>query len=137
MSNPILTRALQLEMLDVAVDEGGPLYQASLLLLKEQFTPGPTLTVAEVEAKEADFDGYAMEEDLVYGSSYQAPDGTIRVAPPSVQFEATGDTEPNMIHGWAVVNKAGTKVMYSKLYDAPISIEHADDGLLVIPELVI
>lgn len=133
--NPVATRTMRLAMLDRLVAVGGPLADAQLVLVKEPFTHGPALAPADLVL--ADFDGYAAEAALVYGSAYVAPDGTTRVAPPTVQFEATGATTPNTIHGWAVLNAGGTAVLYSALLDEPVAIEAADDGVIVLPEYVL
>lgn len=134
MSIPVSTRAMRLAMLDGLIAVGAILAAAQLQLIQNAFTPGPDLVPGDLT--EADFDGYAAEAALAYDSAYVASDGTYRIAPPSVNFQSTGNTTPNVLYGWAVLNTGGTVVEYSGLFDDPISIANADDGVTVLPEYV-
>jgi hypothetical protein len=130
----ISTRALRLAQLDGLTGVGKPLAAAQLQLSKSAFTPGPTMIPADFD--EADFVGYAAEAALAYGTAFVAGDGTYRIQPPSVNFQATADTTPNVLYGWVVLNTGGTAVLYAGLFDNPIPINLADDGVEVNPVLI-
>lgn len=132
---PLATRALKLAMLNRLATAGGPLNAGVLQLVAAPFTPGPGLVPGDLTP--ATFTGYAEQAALVMGGAYVAADGTYRMGPPSVQFEATDGVTPNVIYGWAVLNTAKTGVEYAGLLDNPVSIQAAGDGIVIDPELIL
>lgn len=78
-------------------------------LYQNTLTPSVLSTKAELEAAEADYDGYLPITVTAWGAPFlSALGGAIQM--PSVQFQPTGDTTPNTINGAWIETAGGVLV---------------------------
>jgi hypothetical protein len=79
---------------------GGPLELVRARLIKDNFVPGPSVTLPELEAHEADFNGYAASPNLVWLAPYIGPSGEGKMSAQDVQFRPTDSAVPNTIYSY-------------------------------------
>jgi len=103
-------------------------------LYKDGFTPGSNQTYAAFDAAECDFTGYARSAALVWGTPFADSAKNAIVAAASVQFQATGAGTPNSVKGYAVLNAAGTGILWAEDFDAPRLMDENADAIIVLPK---
>lgn len=77
----------------------------ALHLVKESFNPTDLTTLAEMDAIEADYSGYAAKTIAAWGASYTPPEGGAAIRSGEQQFNFVPETPPtpdvtNLIYGW-------------------------------------
>lgn len=107
-------------------------------LFKSTFTPSSGMTYADFAAAEADFAGYARSAALVFGTPYADSANRAVLAAASVQFTSTGATPNNTIGGYAVLDSAGTGLLWAEMFSlngapTPILIDAASKAITVVP----
>lgn len=97
-------------------------------LYKHGMTPTPTTARAELQANEADFDGYAAAAIAAWSNPCLAPGGGYMVVSPLLSWHMTGSTTPNTIGGmW--VQDANDVVRYIVRFGAGVEMDSADSCL--------
>lgn len=130
MTIPAVTRVDALEAL---IDVAAPFAAPTVRLFQTDITITPNLTLADLVAEEADFDGYAASGAIVWGAVHEDVAQNAVVNGPLVPFLCTGDTTPNDIYGYWLTT-GGLCVGVEK-FAAPISMNANLDYLAVVPQL--
>lgn len=106
----------QLEALTVAM---GRLDAAIVRLYQEGYTPTESSTMADLDAVEADYDGYAEAAIVDWNEAGTDDDGEVIITADSTQFIPTGVTTPNSIGGYYVVDSTGATLKFAVPFDSP------------------
>lgn len=136
------TTALFRKFADLVAAEVATLAPATgnkVALIKAEFTPAKTLVMADLTL--ADFDG---STPIVCGTGTQptgddpgSGDRKIDILPPAGgwRWETTGTTNlPQTIHGFCLMDNAGTTLLGTELLDEPIVLSAADQ-VLELPDV--
>jgi len=95
--------------------------------------PAPTMEVTVADFTEATFDGYAAATGLVPSAAYYDGQGVNFIfTGGALNFLCTGPTVSQMVVGaWLTCTLAGAtnKLLASCLFDAPIAVARAGDGI--------
>jgi len=133
----VLTRAALDCMLDRFAGIGGTdsigLDSVSLGLFKQPLGPTVDSTLAELEAIEADFPGYARIPLGAWTGPFTAQNGKTLVADGAIVFEATGDDSTNTIYGQFLVGSDSLTLIGAEPFNSPISLGEAGRALVVTP----
>lgn len=121
-----------------AKSEQTALALAVVKLIQEGFpTPTPDSIMADLDAAEADYDGYAPEAITAWLDPVAAVGGGYRITAPTVQFGL--DVQPaagNAIVGYWIETATGTGVMV-RLFDAPVAMVNVGNSVQVNPTITI
>lgn len=126
--------------LGVLIGAAGEFEDALVALFKDGWEPNTGMTYAEFEAEETDFTGYARSAAVVWGAAGIDDSGNAVVAAASVQFTATAATVSNVVGGYAVLNAAGTGILWAEKFldadgnPAPVTINAAGKFVVVVPK---
>jgi len=87
----------------------------------------------------ATFDGYAQSSILTFSDPVNAEDSGAEIVPGHALFICTGDTTPNTIRGYALLNGTppATKLVYAVKYDTPKEVAVEGDFVRVEPAMVL
>ena len=109
---------------------------ASVLHLFKQnpaFNPTITTTLAEFNANEADFDGYATKTIATWGTPVLLGAAWATYAPTQTfLWELDTDAVGNAIGGWYLVTSGGELMDYG-IYDPPIPVSGEGQAVIVTP----
>lgn len=107
-------------------------------LFKDGFVPTVTTTKAELDAQEADFDGYTAGGETVAAwlSPLLDPAGGASIESGTVQFEWAHDTDDvtNLIGGWYYTTAAGQLIVGT--FPVSIPMEGPGQGIPLNVKLV-
>lgn len=110
---------------------GGALTGAKVGLTKADILPAPEVTLADVEAAEADFAGYARKAATWLAPSV-SDDGKPEIVGQVPEFRPTDESVDNTAFQAFLVNAAGDELLALGTLDgAPIPMGQATDSLLV------
>lgn len=114
---------------DMATQLGSALWTATKFhLCKLDIDPTLLTTLAELEAEEADFGGYAAAS-LTFGTPYVDAAGNPQAVANAV-FIATSAATPNTLYTWYLTNTAETVLIGSgRLDNTPVTIINTGDGI--------
>lgn len=96
-------------------------------LFQNTITPTVLTTKAELEAAEADYDGYAPKTVANWNEPFLGSLGAA-IQMPVQQFQPTGSTTPNIING-AWVETAGGVLVFIVTFPASVSMASAADAI--------
>lgn len=88
--------------------------------------------LADLEAHEVTFTGYARQPITTWGSSGLTADFHARSQGDTVTFTSTDVSDSSTITGWALVDNANGVVLQAGLYDTPFVIA-AGQGYITTP----
>lgn len=113
-----------------------PWVDVAVKLFKGDFTPSPAMTLAELDAIEADFDGYVAEVlTALFGNPYVNLAGKISMdAGTTADFNSSGGTTPNDIYGWYMTDDGGTVLIAAERFTGgpiPVAAAGVHIGVLV------
>lgn len=128
-------QALALQVLGMLIDTGAPFDGCKIGLYKNNLTPTPQTILSELTP--CDFDGYSLSSAVVWGTPFNSGADACSVPGSMKEFVATGDTTANVVYGAYIVDGAGTTLLATERFDAPVSVVHEDDGLALLPMLTI
>lgn len=118
--------------IQAAAGVAGFLNAAKLHWTKEIIDINEDTTLAELDAIEADYDGYAAQT-LVWGPPTVADDNTVEVVSVAQIYTPTGATTPNQLYAAYIDNSGGTKVYFARqANEAPIPMNDALDTMTVV-----
>jgi hypothetical protein len=120
--------------LKAAGPPAGDFNGAKVRLFKQDMDPTPDTTLAQLDAAQADFTGYAESTAIVWSNAYtNSIDQAVIVGDTKV-FAATGSTTTNTIYGYYVVDSAGTKLLYAEKFETgPIPVLEVGHAVPVVP----
>lgn len=104
---------------------------SKMRLYKAVMNPTPNTTIEELEANEADYDGYAEATLTAWNAPYLDPSGGATIASPYEQFEYGPAAVPpvgNFINGFWVEDAAGVVALIVE-FDGPVSMNAIGDAL--------
>lgn len=103
---------------------------STMHLFKSAFTPGPTTTLADLAAIEADFEGYAESTIATWLAAFIDPAGGATIIAPTRQFACTGDATPNDIYGgWIETAVPGLVCVFT--FSEPLPIQDVGNAVNV------
>jgi hypothetical protein len=102
-------------------------------LYQNNLAPGPQNVVGDFT--EATYDGYVALALTAWGTPFIGPDGNGQVTAPGILFVDTGFATPNTIYGYYLTNAAGTVLLLSGKFDAPILMNNTGIGFVFVPTL--
>lgn len=116
----------------------GELADATVHLIKEPLTPTPGIEVADLEAIEADYTGYAAVTVDPVGEAWIDEDGNGVLSFQGAHFQPTTPTTVgNTIYGWWLEGLTGSTfeglVVAVAILSEPIGLESALDALDITP----
>jgi hypothetical protein len=82
----------------------------------------------------ATFGGYAPA-NFVLQTAYVGSDGLVHLEGAGVTFVATGAGLPVTVFGYGITNAAGTVWVGGQLFDAPVTLNFASDGVTFVPDI--
>jgi len=105
-----------------------------LHLFKSPFLPSPATTLAELDAQECDFDGYAAKTITAWGDPVLAPiSGYMIVAPTQTWVMGAGPIAVgNTVGGHYLEDSAGNLIDVV-IYDPPIPMQSPDQSVIQTP----
>lgn len=118
-------------MLTENVGVGGRLNAVKVMLFQNDITPSKQTLLADLV--EATFDGYARSAAVTWGTVGQTSTGAAEVYGDTKLFTSSGDTTPNTIYGFALVNTGGTAVEYAERFASPIPVSQTGITVPVTP----
>lgn len=121
-------------LLAISAATTGDWDQATLHLYQNDFVPARDSVPADFT--EADFDGYAAGAAISWNAPITNIQGDAEVTGPMNSFVATGDTTPNEIFGYYVLDAAGTGLLWAERFDNSVSIVETGQGIAVVPRFV-
>lgn len=121
------------QMLAALAGVGGAFNGAKVGLFKNNIAPNADTVLADLVT--ADFDGAAVSGPITWSAVVHNDSLEMRVLGSTQVFICTGDTTPNLIYGFYIVNSAGTELLYSMRYDSPQSMSEAGNFIAVTPDL--
>ena len=139
----IILPGTRLDLVDEAIDTGNTLDALSCKLFKQGYTPSINSTLAELDAVEANFTGYAEFTPVVWSAAYLDANKTAYTLGGLIEFAAGPPTPPaafvpNNIGGYYLYN--GTTLKGVELFTnpstglaAPISVANENGLVPVIP----
>lgn len=105
-------------------------------LFKTGFVPQVTTVVAELDANEADYTGYAPATITAWGAPYESTAGGVQITAPGVQFSLAADPAVGNSIGGYWIEKAGGDVVLIRQFDEPQAMAAALDGFVLTPTIV-
>lgn len=124
-----------IDRLTALVGAGGEWETCKVALFKDgAFVPASDMTYADLVAGECDFTGYARSSAIVWGAPYADSLKRGVVAGGSKQFQASGSAVANNVGGYAVVDSAGTKIIWAESFNAPRVMDENADAIIVVPK---
>lgn len=96
-------------------------------LFQNTITPTVLTTKAELEAAEADYDGYAAKTVTAWGDPFLGSQGAA-IQMPIQQFQPTGSTTPNLING-AWIETAGGVLVAIIVFPATVTMGSTSDAI--------
>lgn len=128
----VLPTSRKISILEGMIGMGGALESVVIGLYKNDFSPTPSSVVGDFTA--ADFDGYALSAELVWGEVFLDEEGNAITLAQLLQFHADSPfTEPNTIYGYYAVDAGGGGLIYSERFEDPVPIASADDAVIFTP----
>jgi hypothetical protein len=103
-------------------------------LTQEEHTAQPDDTLAVLDAIEADFGGYEPSAAVVWGETFDAPDGSAVRLGPLIQFLCDDSVTPQDIFGYYLENGDGELCGYES-FPEPLPARNAFDAIQVIPRI--
>lgn len=131
----VVTRAARKAMLAAMVGVGGLLNGCLLKLYKTNV--GTSDEIALASLVEADFDGYAASDAIVWGAV--GVDSQVRavVQGDRKEFVPDGVVVTNTVYGAYITNAAGTALMAILPFDAPVHVTGLDTIVSVVPVMAL
>jgi hypothetical protein len=123
----VYAKATNKVILDYLKATGGPLETCKVKLIKQTIALTPETAVADLDAIEADFVGYAAVA-ITWGTSYFDAEDQGRVQSQNIVWVMTDATKPQQIFGYYVTSSDGATLYYSALFDAPVNLATAGQG---------
>lgn len=117
-----------LKATDAALDD------CIMKLFKNNVALSPDMVVGAFE--EADFAGYAVPTEVVWGTPYIDDDNNAVMVGDQKTFVATGDTPVNTIYGYYITTTAGV-LKYAERLETPVVIAATGEGLTVVPKITL
>jgi len=102
-------------------------------LYKQPFGPTVDTTLAELEAIEADYPGYARHAIAAWNGPFIAQNGKTLVADDAIVFQATGDDSTNTIYGQFLIGSDSVTYLGAEPFNTPISLGEAGRALVSTP----
>jgi hypothetical protein len=127
----VSTRAFLGTICGLINGESSALGLCQLVLYKNPVSLGADTVLADLEL--CDFDGYTSAGLSGNGAVYNPLRMRWEVVMPSQSYICTGNTTPNVVYGWALLNDDSDTLRYAENFDSPIPINDAGDGLVVEP----
>lgn len=115
----------------------GEFEDALVALIKQTdtpFVPNGSMTYAEFAAAEANFSGYARSAVVVWGAAFKDDANRGVLMGDSKQFTATAATVGNTVTGYAILDAAGTGLLWAELFDTPRVVDESGDAIIVVPK---
>lgn len=107
---------------------------AVLRLFKSPMSLTGLTALADFE--EADFTGYAASAAIVWATPIIAPSGEPVVNGDAKDFVGGSPlTTANTVFGWYVTDDPATVWYFGRVFDTPIGISEAGQGLVVVPSI--
>ncbi len=128
----------------LADELGTRLVNCQMMLFKSGFVPSTLTELADIEAQEADYTGYARVTIAAWGNPIDSDVGGAQITAPTVQFSLAADPAlGNTIGGYALVVPAVVGppalpefLLLIRQFDTPVPMLAAFDGLTVTPTIV-
>jgi len=124
----ISQRQFQDAVLLFAKGVGGPLAAVRVALFMNNVIPDINTVITDLELVTET--GMEAQTALVPSDPFTDTDGRQVCVVPVVPFVAEDDPEePFVVYGHAILNAGGTTLYLASRYDAPVSIQRADQGV--------
>lgn len=114
----------------------GEFKDALVALFKSGWSPGTGQTYADFEANEADFSGYARSSAVTWGTPYADNANRGVMVAGSKQFTQNAATVSNTVGGYAVLDAAGTGLLFAEAFDTPVTMDAANKAIVVLPKFI-
>lgn len=111
----------------------GPFDACTVLLYKNPLTLSFATRLADLTV--ADFDGYANVVGMVWDAPYIDVDGSALVFGDSITIVCTGDTTPNTVYGYGLVNVGVTVLRAAYSFITPQGVSEAGQAVSFLPAL--
>lgn len=111
----------------------GPLHHAVHGLLGAPLAATHGTTLAEVEAVEADYDGYVRVLNLTWSAPHIAAEGNMEVDGPLIEIIGGSDSVSAQIFGEFLLSSDSAKLYGVNNFQAPINLVGTLVGGLVVP----
>lgn len=131
----VASKTVTIAALIALSDTGGAFDGAKVMLYKAPIAPTPDTVLADLVP--ADFDGYAVSTAITWSDPVHMSGLAYSVLGSVKVFIATGDTTPNLIYGFAIVDAAGTGLLYVQPFDAPLAVNEAGNYIQALPTLTL
>jgi hypothetical protein len=122
--------------LDAARAMTGPLNASKPHLLKAPVGLTPDTTIAQLNAQQADYDGYAAQTSVWTLAAYLGADGRARVTSIDRLFKPNAAVTANTIYGYYETVTDGSQWLFARLLDIPVTLQGTDTGLILASELI-
>lgn len=127
---PAVTRVASLNALKAV---GGPYEVTIIHLYQSAFTFGPLSTLAELDAIESTFGGYAVSATIVWGTTFLDASFNAVTLGALKQFLCTDAVTPQDAFGYYL--EAGGVLVGGEAFDTPLPARKNLDMIPVIPRL--
>lgn len=114
---------------------GGLLEGAIVRLIKEPIAVGPTTTIAELDAAEADYTGYVEQAAGAWGTVGTNVLNQAEMTATELEFVPSGTTILNTIYGYYVVDSGGTELRFFEMFDTPFAMDGTAAVLRIVPRM--
>src|SRR6185436_3884228 len=113
--------------------DAGVLNGCKMHLFKSDLELSADTDKATLDAAKANFTDYAVSDEVVWGGALTDDDGHHSLTGSGKQFTAGDGATSNLIYGGYLVDSADAELICSFKFDAPVEVNEAGDGLIVIP----
>lgn len=116
-----------------AIGAAGALLTPNVHLVKADIAFDRETTLAQLDAAEADYDGYGVEA-LTWGPATIADSGEIEYQGVTGEFRPTGSVVQNVIYGIYLTDVANTTLLFcARFDDPPLPMGSTLDNIVVTP----
>lgn len=105
-------------------------------LFKEGLTPNPDTPLADFDAAECDFSGYAASDTITWNAPVREGSWSEQLESSiTCPFTQTATTTVNSVGGYYLTSGDDTVLIGSRLFDSPKAMALVGDNITVVPAL--